>query len=213
MADVNNWFDGEDDGVNAWADGVEGASPGGEAGVVYLGPLPGRVLPNEPLTITAHVADAIGNPVTGATVTLVLGGVAYTGTTAGETVAGTVAFEITPTEEGTLSVQATSGDLESQPAAVEIVAVLDPMAAVISRLKGRRRGKRPSLAELSYLDVGPIAAEPAQPAGLTPTGGLNAPAAAPQPGMNVLAQHLGQLVADQEAKLAAEAQAMQQDLM
>lgn len=217
MADVNNWFEGDDDGVNSWGDGFdpgESPAPPGE-GVLFFGPLPATVAPDEPVEITVHVVDSVGNPVSGVAVTLTVSGVAYTGDTSGSTVAGAITFTITPTEDGTMLLEAASGDLEA--AASVAVSSIDPTAIAIGRAKKAKRERAAREARWrierrpSYLDVPAIAASPPPAAaGYTPEFGFQPTPVSP--GMDRLAQHLGALLADQERKLMAEIEAFRKNL-
>jgi hypothetical protein len=143
------------------------------------------------------VVNASGNPLAGETVELALAGVTVTTPDPAATNgAGLVTFEITPEDDGTLTVQADCDDILSA-----VRSVLVAPFPVYQPAKGKTKGTAARVS--TYLDVGPIAASP-RPAG--------APAA-PQPpmqqqmtpAMTRVAGALGQMVAQIESKAQAEA--------
>jgi hypothetical protein len=191
------WGPGSDEDGYGW--GLGGEPPPGPSGVatVILMDLPPQVEANTPIAVTVMVVDASGNPLSGRTVDLAVAGVTVTTPDAAVTNAGGIAtFEITPEDDGTLTVQADCDDILSA-----VRSVLVAPFPVYQPAKGKTNGTAARVS--TYLDVGPIAASP-RPAG--------APAA-PQPQMQQpmspamarVAGALGQMVAQIESKAQAEA--------
>ena len=213
MADPNNWFDGQVEAVNAWAEATVpdeggGGDPGGGDGEVHavaLLPVPVDGEPGTAITVRVFVADEIGDPLSGESVTLILAGVDIETPAAADTdVAGYAEFVITPESLGELSVQAQAGGITT---AAQIVTVRAPGSGYG---RGGRGGKRKAAApSVSYHDIGALPASP------TPT--FSPPAMQPgmqqrAPGMDKLGQAMAQLAADQEQKLAAQAAQLQNRL-
>ena len=179
-------------------------------GMVFLGPLPTQVQPGEAITFSVFVVDAVGSPVSGAEVSLLLSGVPIT-TPAAQTTAsaGSVSFTLAPLGDGALVIKASAGGIESLSRTVQIA--VDPMLEVIEHARASKRKKgRIQPDKPSWQDIGPIAATPRPPPAPS-YGGFSAPQQM-TPGMQQLGQAMAQLAADQEAKLAAEVQAAQQGM-
>lgn len=190
------------------------ATPGNVARA-WLDAIFPRLPPNEVIAVTAHVVDSTGTPVPGADVDLVLAGASatYSGPATSD-VTGSASFTVTPTEEGMLIIRALSDSVSSLPVIVEIAEGDDAIGRLVSAAAAekRRRARQPApTAEMSYLDVGPIAAQPAPNTLSTPIP-MQPMQPQPRPGMDVLAQQLQRVVMDQEAKLQAEAQAFRKNL-
>lgn len=186
----------------------------GTAARAWVDQLLPRLPPDEAIMVTVHLVDSTGTPVS-AWVSLSLSGVTIT--TPDEELTdetGTAVFSITPTSEGVLVVKAVSGAVESLPMLVEIAEGDDAITRLVGAVAAekRRRARQPvPISEMSYLDVGPIAAQaPPAAGGFTPA--MQPQPAQPQPGMQVLAQHLQRMVADQESKLAAEVETFRKNL-
>ena len=174
--------------------------PSASVGRVALLPMPTPIPPDESVEVRAMVADAVGHPVVGVSVTLVVTGVAHTVSSPADTDSdGYAVFTVTPLETGDMVLVAEAGPVSSTAATVTVALPL-----VYSTHSGRR--KRAASSPVSYHDIGAPAPPPAAPQ-------LAAAAAVQQSQQAAsprLVQALDAIVADQQCKLAAEAASMQQ---
>lgn len=217
-----SWFTGlKSDGAYAWQTAGDASSPGpgpapapepGAPAVCWMDAIYPRRAPGEAFTVIVRLADSTGTAIDGESVLLLLSGVTIATPAPVLTDAnGVASFTITPMSEGLLSIRAQVGSIVSLPTMIEVTSAEEAIEIAIGQIRANRRAKgKPQVDRPSWQDIGPIAATP-RPAP-APSIGSMPQQQTMRPGMAQLGQAIAQLAADQEAKLAAEVQAAQQDL-
>lgn len=221
MADPNNWFDGQVEAVNAWAEATVpdeggGGDPGGGDGEVHavaLLPIPSPLLVGQTVTVTVFAADSEGNPVPDAAVTLLAVGAGHVITpadTASTDATGYATFTLTVVGSGNLDVMATAAGFDSrtQRVFVGLPSVYNGGGGGGGGGGGRKR-RQPGGAAVSYSEIGPISASASARA--RPSAYASQPSPPGRSG-GQSAQAAAAIATDQQRKLQALMQKLQADL-
>lgn len=219
MADPNNWFDGQVEAVNAWAEATVpdeggGGDPGGGDGEVHavaLLPIPSPLLVGQTVTVTVFAADSEGNPVPDAAVTLLAVGAGHVITpadTASTDATGYATFTLTVVGSGNLDVMATAAGFDSRTQRVFVGLPSVYNGGGGGGGGGRKRRQSAGVA-VSYSEIGPISASASARA--RPSAYTSQPSLPGRSG-GQSAQAAAAIATDQQQKLQALMQKLQADL-